>query len=115
MVEEHTNVENACNSEANFKSIDVLFKNVTECICDCNTQPVLQDERSSINLSINNKHFIETNDNAVDTAKHNQTWSTGASVSDVVCLGATVIIVLIQLSVLIFYVFKDHESPEEKL
>ena len=45
---------------------------------------------------------------------YTQTWSTRASIGDVVCIGATFIIVIIQLCVLIFYVFKDHESIEVK-
>ena len=39
-------------------------------------------------------------------------WSTSANFSDVVCLGATVLIVTLLISVLIFYVFKDHEEEQ---
>ena len=37
-------------------------------------------------------------------------WSTSANFSDLICLGATVLIVTLLISVLIFYVFKDHEK-----
>ena len=40
------------------------------------------------------------------------TWSTSASKSDMICLGATLIIVIIQLSVLVFYLFKDKETED---
>jgi len=46
--------------------------------------------------------------------KHMETWSTKASIADVVCLGATAVIVIIQLCVLVFYVFKDHETEENE-
>ena len=42
-------------------------------------------------------------------AHQNQSWSTKATSGDVVCLGAIIIIVGIQLSVLIFYVFKEYD------
>ena len=40
----------------------------------------------------------------------NAAWSTQANVSDAVCLGSTFIIVILQLSVLVFYLFKDKRS-----
>ena len=43
---------------------------------------------------------------------HAEAWSTGANRGDVVCLGATFIIVVLQLCVLVFYIFKDHERDE---
>ena len=39
-------------------------------------------------------------------------WSTEANIGDKVCLGATIIIVILLISVLIFYVFKDHEREK---
>ena len=55
---------------------------------------------------------IETYDNNAEQTSHKPMWSTNASISDVLCLGATLMIVIIQLSVLVFYVFKDHENEE---
>ena len=37
-------------------------------------------------------------------------WSTGANIGDLICFGATILIVLLLISILIFYVFKDNET-----
>ena len=47
-----------------------------------------------------------------ESFSHSQTWSTSANFSDIVCLGATVLIVTLLISVLIFYVFKDNEEEQ---
>ena len=113
MVDECNIGEYICKPEHSANSIDLMRDNISECICECNTKQILHVESSSIDLSTGNKYIIDTNDINANSANKKQKWSTSASVSDVVCLGATLVIVLIQLSVLIFYVFKDHESPEE--
>ena len=47
-----------------------------------------------------------------ESLSHPQAWSTSANFSDIVCLGATVLIVTLLISVLIFYVFKDNEEEQ---
>ena len=55
---------------------------------------------------------LKTKSPAVYLDPHSKppTWSTSANFSDLICLGATVLIVTLLISVLIFYVFKDHEK-----
>ena len=114
MVDTVTNAEYTCKSEANSKITDLMINNVYDCICECKTKGCLQVERESTDRSTSNKHIIHTDDINVNNSHNKHEWSTKASVGDVVCLGATFIIVVIQLSVLIFYVFKDHDSTEAK-
>ena len=113
MVDECSIGEYICKPGQGENSLDLMRDNVSDCICECNTKQILQVDRSSIDLSIGNKYVMPTNDINHTSANKKQTWSTSASVSDTVCLGATLIIVLIQLSVLVFYLFKDKETTEE--
>ena len=69
--------------------------------------------RSSKHLYISNKPTQVTSKNNCEQLVYNPSWSTGADVSDVICFGATVLIVLLLLSLLVFYVLKDHEMDIE--
>ena len=95
------------------KNLNVMINSISDCMCDCSVKDILEEGSKSIDLSLGNTHVIDIN-NAIDLNQtdNKQTWSTNASIGDVVCLGATLVIVVIQLSVLIFYVFKDHETFE---
>ena len=53
---------------------------------------------------------IDTIGNNHDPRYNKQSYSTGVDTSDVICFGATVLIVTLLISILIFYVFKDHET-----
>ena len=55
------------------------------------------------------KVIIRNSSTDENVVHHTEPWSTKATFGDVVCLGATLIIVIIQLSVLIFYVFKEYD------
>ena len=53
---------------------------------------------------------IETSITDFDNLKYKSTsWSTDANFGDIVCFGATLMIVMLLISILIFYVFKDNE------
>ena len=114
MVGEDSSEEYISEPGDGVKNIDVMISSITECMCECSIKDMLQEEGcASIDLSIKGNHVIDTNANDVNKTNYIEkieTWSTNASIGDVVCLGATLIIVIIQLSVLIFYVFKDHET-----
>ena len=68
------------------------------------------------NTNRNSKYYDEskrtvhksTNNNC-EQLIYGPSWSTGANFGDLVCFGATILIVLLLLSILIFYVFKDNE------
>ena len=44
--------------------------------------------------------------------KYEQVWSTEGDIIDYVCVGSTIIILMILLCVLVFYVIKDHHETE---
>ena len=94
------------------KNLNVMINSISDCMCDCSVKDILEEDCASIDLSIGNKHVIDINAIDVNKTNNKQPWSTNASLSDMVCLGATLIIVVIQLCVLVFYVFKDHETFE---
>ena len=94
------------------KNLNVMINSISDCMCDCSVKDILEENCASIDLSIGNTHVIDTNAIDVNKTNNKQTWSTNASIGDVVCLGATLIIVILQLSVLVYYVFKDHETFE---
>ena len=68
--------------------------------------------RSKSENSIEFSQRLKTKSTAIcfDPLSKPPTWSTSANFSDLICLGATVLIVTLLISVLIFYVFKDHEK-----
>ena len=110
--DEDTNEEYIYKPGGGVKNLNVMINSISDCMCDCSVKDILEEESASIDISIGNKHVIDTNSIDVNKTSNKETWSTNASISDVVCLGATLIIVVIQLSILIFYVFKDHETFE---
>ena len=46
------------------------------------------------------------------THRNDEVWSTEGDIVDYVCVGSTIIIVLILLCVFVFYVIKDHQESE---
>ena len=46
------------------------------------------------------------------TDRNDEVWSTEGDIIDYVCVGSTIIIVLILLCVFVFYVIKDHQESE---
>ena len=60
----------------------------------------------------NNRQKRNSSKMCSESFSHSQAWSTSANFSDIVCLGATVLIVTLLISVLIFYVFKDNEEEQ---
>ena len=88
-----------------------------------NNKPVQESNQFPITISMSNTrlqpinvmvdHPNKEDDHISDSlCGHAEAWSTGANRGDVVCLGATFIIVVLQLCVLVFYIFKDHERDE---
>ena len=63
-------------------------------------------------IESNNRRKRNSSKMCSETLSHPQAWSTSANFSDIVCLGATVLIVTLLISVLIFYVFKDNEEEQ---
>ena len=57
---------------------------------------------------------IENSITDFDNLKYKSTsWSTDANCGDIVCFGATLMIVMLLISILIFYVFKDNERDAD--
>ena len=111
--EENKNVIiNICEAEVN----NTQEEKVNESFGGYSPQKVAEDTKSQVaNHSNNFKIFMDDKVNTLEEEiKHIETWSTKASTADVVCLGATAVIVIIQLCVLVFYVFKDHEKEESE-
>ena len=89
-----------------------------------NNKPAQESNQFPITISMSNTRLQPINvmvdhqpnkedDHISDSlCGHAEAWSTGANRGDVVCLGATFIIVVLQLCVLVFYIFKDHERDE---
>ena len=81
-------------------------------------KPQNTSESSNTECANHSNNFKLFMDNKTTTfeeeIKNMETWSTKASTADVVCLGATAVIVIIQLCVLVFYVFKDHEKEDSE-
>ena len=63
-------------------------------------------------IESNNRRKRNSSKMCSESLSHPQAWSTSANFSDIVCLGATVLIVTLLISVLIFYVFKDNEEEQ---
>ena len=85
---------------------------------DCDINFVKSKEKYSLSRTSISPNITESNlrQKSKCIKKHCDSyppyWSTGANFSDIVCLGATVLIVSLLISVLIFYVFKDHEEEQ---
>ena len=104
-------INDICNAKANntteekanelfsHKSKDSIENTRSECANHSNNFKIFMDDKATT--------FEEE-------LKHIETWSTKASIADIVCLGATAVIVIIQLCILVFYVFKDHETEEHE-
>ena len=92
---------------------DYIYANENSCL-DMNSI----DKNASFSKTSKSKNSIElsqrlkTKNSEIDYDTHSKppNWSTSANFSDLICLGATVLIVTLLISVLIFYVFKDHEK-----
>ena len=74
----------------------------------------LTSKRSKCKNSMESNHEFKAKSASLQSDPHSNppTWSTSANFSDIICLGATVMIVTLLISVLIFYVFKDHEKEQ---
>ena len=48
----------------------------------------------------------------INTLKYTPNWPSRADVGDVICLGSTVIIIIVLLSVFILYLSKDYENKK---
>ena len=94
-------IENTCDV-MNGNSSEETNKNVLDKSKDTLQYNELKEKANKCEVIIHNS---STNDKL---AHQNQPWSTNANSGDVVCLGATLIIVIIQLSVLVFYVLKEY-------
>ena len=89
---------------------EVIARNSTQ---DTGSIKASKTTGSSQHIYINNRITQRTTKNNCDQQVYNPSWSTGPDIGDVVCFGATSLIMILLLSLLVFYVYKDNESDME--